>query len=391
MPPVPVLHIITRLIVGGAQINTLYTARYLNKNNFSVQIMSGSQTGPEGCLIDEIRKNNIILTIDHNLVREINPIKDLLSFYNIYNFLKKNKIYIVHTHSSKAGFLGRIAAHFAKTPIVIHTVHGWSFHHHMSPIKRKLYIALEKLAANFSDAIIVVTKLDIKKGLNAGIGTKRKYHLIRSAIPVDQFNPKSLSRESIRSELGIPTDVVVIGNIGRLSPQKNPLVWLQIAERIHIARPDVYFLMVGDGPMRRQVEDLWRRSNLKEKLILTGLHKDTPKMFKAIDIFLLTSLWEGLPRVIPESYLMNVPVVAFEVDGIQEAILHKETGFLCSQGNLNQITDYCIFLIDHKNIRVQMGNRGREFALKYFNLHHMIKQIEQIYEKFLKEKSASHH
>lgn len=388
---ISVLHIITRMIVGGAQLNTLYTSQFIDKKRFKVQILSGPQAGPEGNLFTEVQKNNIPLAIEHNLVREINPIKDFLAFLQIIRFIKKNKFLIVHTHSSKAGFLGRLAAHIANTPIIVHTVHGWSFHQYMSPFKRYLYITLEKIAARYSDALIVVTKLDISKGIESGIASQEKYHLIHSSIPVENFEPKTVNRDFIRHELGIPTNAIVVGSLGRLSTQKNPLTWLRIAELIHAARPNVYFLMVGDGPMRDQVEEFIFKSNLQDNIILTGLRKDTSKMLKAMDIFLLTSLWEGLPRVIPEANLMKIPVIAFDADGIKEAIIHKKTGFLCSPGNINQIVNYCILLIDDNKLRKKMGEIGRDFALKNFNLHDMIIEIEQLYEKLLYDKLNSSH
>ena len=264
---IPVLHIITRMIVGGAQENTLYTARLLDKNKYNVTILSGTQTGPEGSLIPEIFNSKINLKLEPYITREINPIKDAIAFFKIFNYLKRNNFVIVHTHSSKTGIIGRVAAHFAGVPIIIHTVHGWSFHDYMHPLKKFLYITLERIAANFSAALIAVSRHDIQKGLNANIGKPEIYHLIRSAIPIDEFNPDAYNKNEIRNHLGILRNRIVIGYVGRLSPQKNPLDWVKCAELIYEQRQDITFHMVGDGPLRKDLENYINDSPIRENII----------------------------------------------------------------------------------------------------------------------------
>ncbi len=163
--PIPVLHVITRLIVGGAQENTMFTASLLDKNRYHVEVICGPQTGTEGSLIEEVRQRDVPLTILPELLRQVSPLNDLMATWKLYRLIKKNRYAIVHSHSSKAGIIARLAARLAGAPVIIHTVHGWSFHDHMSPRVRKTYIFLEKLTARFSDALIVVGKPDIQKGL----------------------------------------------------------------------------------------------------------------------------------------------------------------------------------------------------------------------------------
>jgi glycosyltransferase involved in cell wall biosynthesis len=381
-----ILHLITRLIVGGAQENTMYTAALLDKTRFLVDVISGPQTGSEGSLIETTRNLGVNLEILPDLVREINPWKDLSALWQLFIRMKMGHYRIVHTHSSKAGILGRIAAKLAGIPVIIHTVHGWSFHGQMSPARRCIYVLLERFTASFSDAMIVVAQVDIQKGLENRIGKPDQYNLIRSAIPLEVFNPSDQDRTGIRQELGIPLNVPVMGNIGRFSPQKNPLDWIRIAKRVVDAIPDCYFLLVGDGPLRGQVERLIADLKIEDRTVLTGLRRDVPRMLAAMDLFLLTSLWEGLPRVIPQAMAMGIPVVANQVDGNVEVISHGETGYLCRPGDLTEMTRYCEILLKDPLLSRTMGERGRKLVLSEFDLTDMVTQIEDLYQGLLCKK-----
>lgn len=381
-----VLHPITRMIVGGAQENTMYTASHLDKNQFQVEIISGPQTGSEGSLIDEARKLGVPITIIPQLLRQISPYDDLTTLLKLISIMKDNQYDIVHTHSSKAGILGRIAARIASIPIIIHTVHGWSFHDYLPKHTRTLYIHLEQWAASITDALIVVNTGDIQKGLNQNIGGSEQYHLIRSAIPLDQFQPRDWDRAQTRSELGIPRDAVVVGNVGRFSPQKNPLDWIRVAADIAKEHPEAYFLLVGDGPLHAEVDAELTKENIKHKTILTGLRRDVARMMSAMDIFLITSLWEGLPRVIPQAMAMGLPVVANRVDGTEDAIEHGINGYLCSPGDLPGASKYCKELLKNPSRRQELGENGREITQRDFDMRTMIKQIESLYMKMLRKK-----
>lgn len=381
--PIPVLHAITRLIVGGAQENTLFTAVRLNAARFRVDVVSGPQTGVEGSLIDEARVQGIPLTILPDLLRQVSPIHDLRALSMLARLIRNGGYTIVHTHSSKAGILGRLAARWAGAPIIIHTIHGWSFHDHMPPITRRIYILLERWMARFTDALIVVAEIDIKKGLRAGIGRREQYHLVRSAIPLEAFDPTQVDRAVIRQELGLPLDAPVVGTIGRFSSQKNPLDWVRVAGIVGRARPMVRFLLVGDGPLRRQVEASLAQEGLTDRTILTGLRRDTPRLLAAMDLFMLTSLWEGLPRTIPEAQAMGLPVVANHADGTTEAIQDGVSGYLCHPGDLQGMAQCILGLVDDPVMRAEMGARGRARALAGFDLQVMIDEIERIYQRLL--------
>ena len=242
--PISVLHPITRLIVGGAQENTMLTAQLLDKATWDVHVISGPQTGLEGSLIELIHERGIPLTIEPSLVREISPLKDILATWRLYRFAKQGKFRIVHTHSSKAGILGRWAAKWAGVPIIIHTVHGWGHHDRQHPLVRWVYIFLERITLPITDKLIVVSSLNIDKGIQDGIGEQDDYVVIRSGIELDRFGNPQRSPDEVRTELGIPLDAQVIGTVTRLSPQKAPLDFVEAASLIAAEYPETYFVMV---------------------------------------------------------------------------------------------------------------------------------------------------
>ncbi len=383
MSKISILHPITRLIVGGAQENTMYTAALLDPQRFQVEVLCGPQTGSEGSLIEEVRARGVPLTILPDMVREVAPWRDLRALWQLRHLMRARRFTIVHTHSSKAGILGRLAARMAGVPIIVHTVHGWSFHEHMSPAARMAYILLERLTATFSDALVVVTQRDIDKGLRAGIGKAEQYHLIRSAIPLDEFDPTCADRQAARAALGLPANAPVLGNVGRFSAQKNPLDWVRVAGQVGRAMPDCHFLLVGDGPLRPQVEAALAQEGIAGRAVLTGLRRDVPQMLAAIDVFLLTSLWEGLPRVIPQAMAMQVPVIANRADGTIEAIRPGETGYLCEPGDLKSMAACCMQLLQNPGRRQAMGQRGREWATQEFDVRQMVAHIAALYEALL--------
>jgi len=383
---ISVLHPITRLIVGGAQENTMYTAAMVNKEKFSVEILSGPQTGSEGSLIEEVKNRGITLTIIPELLRQVSPINDTIAFYKIYRQIKRKKYIIVHTHSSKAGILGRFAARLAKTPIIVHTIHGWSFHDYMPKPFRWIYIVLEKMTAIFTNKLIAVNEQDIKKGLQEHIGKPEQYVLIRSAIPIEDFNKNNHKRDLIRQTLGIPANSPVLGNIGRFSIQKNPFDWIKIASMVAADIPSCYFIMVGDGPLRDKAIEMIKNAGLIDRMILTGLRRDVANMLSVIDVFLLTSLWEGLPRVIPQALMMEIPVVAYQVDGLKDILINTKNGYLCNPGDIHSATKYCVKLLSELRLRQEMGANGRQMIEEDFDLKRMISQIEHIYLELMSER-----
>ena len=388
MSRIRVLHIITRLIVGGAQENTMLTAALLDRERYAVDIVSGPQTGTEGSLQEEVLSRSIPLAIEPTLVREINPIKDLLALFALYRHIRRGAYTIVHTHSSKAGILGRWAAWLAKAPIVVHTVHGWGHHERQNPLIRRFYVLLEKLTQRITDALIVVSPRNTEKGLADRIGTPEKYITIRSGIEMDRFLEPGRPREDVRRELGIPPEAPVVGTVTRLSPQKSPLDYVLAAALVTAQRPDVHFVLVGSGPLREQVESQIAATGLTENVHLTGLRRDVPDLMHSFDIFALSSLWEGLPRVLPQAMAAGLPIVATAVDGNVEAVVDGTNGFLTPPGDPQAMASALLRLVEQPELAARMGQAGRIQAAD-FSARKMVSDIAILYEALLGTPSSS--
>jgi glycosyltransferase involved in cell wall biosynthesis len=384
---IKVLHPITRLIVGGAQENTIYTAACLDKSKFHVDIVSGLQTGSEGSLIEEAKEQGINLFFIKELVREISPIKDVTTLIKLYITMRNNNYKIVHTHSSKAGILGRWAAKLAGVPIIIHTIHGWSFHDYLPSYQKHLYIYLEKITAKITDTLVVVSEVDMDTGIKEGIGNIPQYRLIRSAISRNEFYHLERNKEKIRKKLGIPDDALIIGNVGRLSDQKNPIEWVNIAHQISMEIDKTFFLLVGDGPLRLEVEKIIDKLNLSENFMLTGLTRDVQSFLSIMDIFLITSLWEGLPRTVLQAMAMGLPVIAYKSGGIPEIVIDGITGFLCDRGDKSAIANKSLLLLKNQLLREEMGRKGRSMIRNELDLETMIEQISGLYFELITQKN----
>lgn len=386
--PVRVLHPITRLIIGGAQENTLLTAALLNENPsgaWDVDVVSGPQTGVEGSLIEAVRARGVPLTIEPTLLRQISPLNDLRALWRLMRLMRRGRYQIVHTHSSKAGILGRWAARAAGVPIIVHTVHGWGHHDHQHPLVRRLYIWLEKITLPITDRLIVVSSLNIDKGLGDGIGTTDDYVVIRSGIELDRFGHPSVPRDETRRALGLPLDATVVGTVTRLSPQKAPLDFVRAAARIHDKRPDVRFVVVGDGPLRSEVEKLAEALGVRDALVLTGLRRDVPELMAAFDLFALSSLWEGLPRVLPQAMATGLPIVATGTDGSAEAVQDGVTGFVTPPGDPDALAAALLKLIEQPALARRMGEAGRARVQEYGAVR-MVEQIAKLYRDLLRAK-----
>jgi glycosyltransferase involved in cell wall biosynthesis len=385
--PIRVLHPITRLIIGGAQENTMLTADTLNHRpehagRYVVSIVSGPQTGPEGSLIEEVRQRNIPLTIMPELLREVSPANDLKALLKMAKMMRNGRYHIVHTHSSKAGVLGRIAAKIARVPVIVHTVHGWSFHEQMSPRKLRFYVALEKIGDWCGHEAIVVAAQDREKGVAQGIRRAAHYPLIRSGIELDRFGHPQTPPAEMRRQLGIPPDVLVVGSVTRLSAQKAPLDLVDAFIRVANRLPDTWFIIVGDGSLRPEVESALQMGGIAGQTILTGLRRDVPELMAAFDVFALSSLWEGLPRVLPQAMATGLPIVCTAADGSAEAVEEGVNGFLVAKGETAVLAARILQLLEDGELRRGMGENGRSRAPQ-FSAETMVQEIDTLYRRLL--------
>ncbi|OGF46438.1 MAG: hypothetical protein A2231_12750 [Candidatus Firestonebacteria bacterium RIFOXYA2_FULL_40_8] len=373
-----VLHIITKLELGGAQQNTLFTVKKHNREKYNVFLIAGT----EGILVEDAKKiENLKTYFLPELKHEISLYYDLKCLFFLKKIFKNEKIDIVHTHSSKAGILGRFAAKMAGVPVIIHTVHGFSFNDFQNIIKKNLYIFLERMTAKFTHKLIVVTKVDIEKGLNAGVGKKEQYAVIRSGFDLSEFTvPRDLS--IIRKEFNVIPGTKTVGMVACLKTQKNPGDFVRMSALVKQKHPGVKYFIVGDGEKRKEVEKLIEEFNLKNDIILTGWRKDVAEFIQLFDVVVLTSLWEGLPRVLPQAMCAKKPVVATAVDGSKEAVIDGSNGYLVPPKDYKAIAEKVSELLSDDALRKKMGENGYKMADEW-DQDRMVTDIEKLYVELL--------
>lgn len=371
-----ILYVITKLELGGAQKQLLSLIQGINKDRFNPYIL----TAYDSLLVDAAENiPSLKLIRCRFLERAIRPAKDILALFFIYFFIKNNDIDIVHTHSSKAGILGRLAARAAGVKIIIHTVHGWSFHNYQAKVVYYFYLFLEKICAAFSSVIIVVSQWDKDQSLQQTVGEQDKCKLIRYAVNYEELQNKTEASQ-VRKEFGLSQTDLVVGMVACFKPQKSPLDFIKLASVISKDFPDAKFILIGDGVLRKKVCTLIDKLNLKEKVILTGWRNDIARILSCLDIFVLTSLWEGLPIVVLEAMAAGLPVVATDTGGISEVVLHGKTGYLVKPRDIKALQDRLKELLMKPYLRKEFGKLAASVLNpNEYSLNSMLKNTTQLY------------
>ncbi|MBN1973981.1 MAG: glycosyltransferase family 4 protein [Sedimentisphaerales bacterium] len=385
-----IVHIITRLILGGAQENTLITCKLLAQRAHDVTLITGPALGPEGELFNQAQNQGYKIIVVDKLKRAINPLDDIPAYYEIKKILRQLQPDIVHTHSAKAGILGRLAAYNLKSRIsnlkIVHGIHGLAFHPYQSWYLNKFYIAVEKYAAQRTDFFISVADAMTNQALAAGIGKPEQYVTAYSAIEEDAYlTPISdEQKKQFRQKYGIAQDAVVIVTIARLFMLKGHDYIIESAKTLSKQFDNCVWLFVGDGRLSEQYKRQVRDLGLSDKIRFTGLlpTSEISLVVKSCDILVHCSLREGLARTLPQAMLGGIPAVSFDVDGARE-VVNENTGRLIEPKNIEQLTKACAELIENENLRKRLGQQGRESVIKKFAPETMVDTIEDVYKKLL--------
>ncbi|MDP7275740.1 MAG: glycosyltransferase family 4 protein [Planctomycetaceae bacterium] len=383
-----IAHVITRLIVGGAQENTLLTAAgQAEAFGDEVVVVSGPGTGPEGSLLDWALDRGLEVRLIAEMDRAIHPWRDLVSYRRIAAALKDISPDIVHTHSSKAGILGRAAATRQKRPVV-HTIHGAAFHRGQAAAAQAVYRRAERWAARRCQRLISVCDAMTDQYVAAGIAPREAFTTIYSGMDVDPFLDPPRPSHEVRQELGLDPADVVIGKVARMFDLKGHRYLLEAAPRIAAAHPHARFLLVGDGPLRASFEQQIARDGLADRFVLTGLvppHR-VPELIHATDVMVHTSIWEGLARVLPQSMIAGKPIVSFAIDGAPEVVIPDETGWLLPPESVDGLVDAVGRLIEDEPLRQRMGAEGRRRWTETFRYQTMASEVRAVYEEILQSR-----
>ena len=368
-----VLLAITRLELGGAQRVVLHTARELDRRDFDVALAwgPGDRLDDEALSIPELERFPVPA-----LVRPVAPISDLRALKSLRAAVRSFRPHVVHTHSSKAGILGRLAARLEGVPAV-HTVHGYGFTPLQSVPKRFAFRSAEKIMARFTDCFVTVSERDRRRGIEMGLFSSEKVRLIRAAIDLGRFRGAA-GGDAVRERLGVPLDVPLVTQIGNFKPQKAPLDFVRLAATVLERHRGVWFTMVGDGPQRRPAEQLADELGVTDRIIFAGWWDDVPGLLAATTVSVLTSRHEGLPCSVIESLAAGVPVVATEVDGTVEVVRSGDNGFLAEAGDIGGLAEAVSRLLADPDLRQRMAESARE-GLEDFNQALMVRRQEDLY------------
>ncbi len=380
-----IVHVITRLIIGGAQENTLLTVEGLHHHyHDEVTLITGPAEGPEGDLFDRTAQLGLNVEVIPELVRPIRPITDLRAYVRLRAAFRRLKPEVVHTHSSKAGILGRAAAWHEQVPAVVHTIHGMPFGEFETPLKNRLYITLERWAARRCHAIVSVCDAMTEQALAAGVGRPEQFSTVYSGMNAEAFLHPRRSRQDVRRELGLEDDEIAFATVARLFELKGHDDIVAVAADVLAANPKVRFVWIGDGILRdRLIAELEGRG-IRGSFILTGLVPPDriPELLGAVDAVIHPSLREGLARVIPQAFLVGRPVISYDIDGAREVVL-PETGILLKPRDLGGLRKAILELAARPDTRAAMGREGRSRFGEQFRQETMIRRLRSLYERLL--------
>jgi glycosyltransferase involved in cell wall biosynthesis len=383
---IKVMRIITRLNIGGPSFHTILLTAHLNPQIFSSKLVKGEEGKQEGEMNDLLERKKVIPVVIPQLGREISWKDDLFAFWKLYRLIYQERPDIVHTHMAKAGTLGRLAAKLAGVPIIVHTFHGHVFHSYFKAIKTKMFITIEKFLALFCTRIVAVSPSQKEELLSYKIAPSRKVACIPLGLELDLFLEAEKEKGRLRAEVSLNPDHKLVGIIARLVPVKGHSFFFEAAQRIISFFPQVKFLVVGDGPLRKELEDLVDQMGIKKDVIFLGFRKDLSKIYADLDAVVLTSLNEGLPVAVIEGMASAKPVVAFDVGGVKDLIQDNVTGILVPFGDVHKLADSVMRLLKDPLECERLGQNARRKAYPYLDYRRLVKDMENFYCQLLKNR-----
>jgi len=388
---VRIAHVITRLILGGAQENTVLCCEDLLHAGDEVLLITGPPLGPEGSLLERARAGGVPVEVIDSLRRPIHPWRDLVSYHRIKNSLRRFGPDVVHTHSAKGGILGRAAAWALDVPAVVHTVHGAPFHPYQGRGPRAVFRMCERWAARRCHALVAVADAMTDLMVRAGVAPREMFTTIYSGMEVEPFLGSAKHRDAVRRRLGYGPQHIVIGKIARLFPLKGHRYVIQAARNVVDVEPNARFLLVGDGALQGRLRRQIDSAGLDNHFQLTGLvpPDEIPKLISAMDIVVHASLREGLARVLPQGLIAGKPVVSYDVDGAREVVIPGQTGYLLPPKSVQPMVKAILELVADPALRCRLGGEGRRLFSDLFRHERMTTELRCLYEELVARGGAT--
>ena len=378
-----IIHVITRLIVGGAQENTLLTCAGLHARGHEVTLITGPPRGREGSLLARAALGGYRVIELASLRRNPHPWADERAYGALKKHFRQLRPDVVHTHSSKAGILGRAAAWNARVPVIVHTIHGLPFHPYQPRWINAGWILLERWAAKRCHALVSVADAITHQALQAGIGRPADFTTIYSGMEIGPFFPPPGARETIRRRLGLEPEKIVLGTIARLQPLKGHDDILAIVPALLQAQGHLHFLWIGDGAFHARFVAAIAANHWQGHFTLTGLvtPEQVAQLVPAMDILVHPSYREGLPRAVVQGLLAGVPAVVYNCDGAAEICIPDRTGVLVAPGDTTGLREAILRLAGDAAQRRRMGEEGKRLAASQFDAKIMVERLEALYKR----------
>ncbi|HRU05998.1 MAG TPA: glycosyltransferase family 4 protein [Candidatus Brocadiia bacterium] len=387
-----IVHVITRLILGGAQENTLLTVEGQQRlKDCKVKLVAGPPEGPEGDLLRRARANGVDLVLMPDLCRELSPWQDWKALRALRRMFREERPDVVHTHSSKAGVIGRLAARKEGVPAIVHTIHGLPFHAYQSKLAHAFYVWAERRAARWCDRILCVANAMTDQAVAAGVAPREMFKTVYSGMEVDPFVSDLGARGRVRRELGLGDDDIVVGKIARLYHLKGHEDVLRAGAGLAKEIPNLKFLFLHGGILKDQLAKLAEELGLGGRVVFGGIVDPAriPEMYEAMDLVVHASFREGLARVLPQALLSGVPVVSYDVDGAKEVVIPGETGWLVAPGDIEGLGRAMAEALRDLPRARDMALEGRRRFADQFRAETMVREITQVYREVLAAKQGA--
>jgi len=377
-----ILHAITRLDKGGSSTNTLLSAEGLAKKGYEVDLLYGKTADPDTCLLEKARDAGVDFIEERSLVRNIHPFMDMVALVRIARIIRKRRYDVVHAHSSKAGLIARVAAKLGGVKKIVYTPHGHVFYGYFSGVMTGCVIFAEKMAAGITDRIVGLTVSECEEWLRFGVGKSRQYLAIPSGIDFSVLDKGSLSGHDWRKKLAVPDNAVLVGSIGRFIEIKGYEYFIKAASGIIKQKRNVYFILVGDGPLKEKYEGMIKDNALEKHFFIIPWQENTGAILKEFDIFVLSSLNEGMGRALIEAMFFGKPVIATHVGGVP-SVVTEGSGILIEPASAEAISQALDELLDNPEKARNIGKIGREKAIREFSVDVMVDKLDELYGELL--------
>ena len=383
-----VLHLITRLDVGGCTDNTIHTVLGHDKEKYAVTLAHGPSSVPSSRVGELYADSDIEVVEIREMARSIQPLADLKALISVYRILRNGDYQVLHTHCSKAGILGRLAAIPARIPLRIHTSHGHVFYGHFGPVPSWVFLMMERVLARFTDVLVELTAQGKIDHVSRGVGSDETVEVIHSGVDLSPFFSVQQDDRGVREEFGLSPESPIVGVVGWLTPIKGPTYIVEAWPDVVAQFPDAVLMLVGDGILREELEQLIGQKGLEHSVRITGMRTDVPRLMASMEMVVLPSMMEGMGKVLVEAMALGKPLVGTRVGGIPDLVQPGVNGILVPPRDPGALAEAIITFLSDPAMARACGEAGRAMAPLY-SVEEMLDKIERLYARRLEEKGLN--